>query len=364
AALTKSVMTGVGGMTNPDPVTLKFPFPGVLALKGEIVGQEARVAREELEIARRDAVTAARTAYAELLYLRDAQEITRSQLRLIANQQQALSTRYQSGDTGFDSVLKVGIELEQIKEELTSLIEEHGNVEMVIRAVLSLPERIKIGSPASRDKGSRPVGLEALYSLALERRQEIKAKQAMVGKTERMVEMAETMIYPGFTPNRSLIEADAISSVGNTTVMEESEAGPVSSEPGVGAVLPKTPWYAADDAYLRQAREQIQVLTKDVEAERAATLLGVRETWYRMDKAWRQEALYRERITTLAQAGFDTTSQAYAAGRVSFSEFIESANAWLSARLGLARAKADILRSQAELDAAVGVSLVDSAKKD
>lgn len=356
SALTKSVMTGVGGMTNPDPVTLKFPFPGVLAMKGEIVGQEAAAAREALEVARRDAVTSVRKAYAELLYIQDALEILRSQLHLIKNQQQTVSTRYRAGDTDFENVLRVGIELEQIKEELISLAEEQRNMEMAIRSALSLPESIRIGSPSrSRGKGFPVVGIEALYALSLKQRQEIKIKQALVGKAERMVEMAETMIYPGFAPNRSLSEFDAVSSIGQDVAMGATEATPVTSEPGAGSTLPKTPWFGADDAYLRQAREQIKAFEADVEAERASALLGVREAWYRLDKAKRQDALYEDRITTLTQAGLDTANQAYAAGRISFSQFIDTANTWLAARLGLARARADVIIGRAELEAAVGV---------
>jgi len=352
ATFTRGVMTGVGGMTDPDPVAQKFPFPGVLALKGEIINQEAAVAWEELEAARRDAITAARKAWAELSYLHEAREVVASQLRLLATQQQTSLARYQAGDAEFETVVKAGLEHERLKEELTSLVEEQGNVEMAIRSLLALPARIGIGEPAPATYGRRSGGPEALYSLALERRQEVRAAQAMVGKGERMIELAESTLFPGFTSNRSLLEPVTVPPVGQVSGV--AAALPVISEPGTGAALPENPGFGADEAYLRQARQKLAALNSTAAAERATTLREVREAWYRLDKAWRQEALYRERIAALSQAGLDTATQAYESGRGGFAQFVESANSWLAARLGLARAKADILAAEAELDAAVG----------
>ncbi len=365
AALTKSLMTGVGGMTNVDPVSLKFPFPGVLALKGEVVSQEAMAAREDLEAARRDALTAVRRDYAELLYTRKAQDITRSLLRLIDNLEGTISARYQAGTASFQEVTAIGIKRETIKDELTTLVEEQGNVEASIRAALSLPEGVKIGVPANVELHNAALSLESLHALALKRRQEIRAQQAMIGRMERMLEMSETMVYPGFSQDLSLFDGDEVSLVNggpSTFVGGEQKsvmAGTEGSFPGTasaakGAGLPKMPWFGTNDAYLRQTRQRIESLKKDLEAMRSATFLEVRMAWFRLDKAKRQQALYRDRVVILAQANLDASSQGYSAGRVSFAELVEAATSWLTVNLGLARAGADVLVFSAELDAAVG----------
>ncbi|MBI5967275.1 MAG: hypothetical protein HY882_05405, partial [Deltaproteobacteria bacterium] len=41
-AFTEDLMTGVGPMVGEETIEMKFPFPGVLALKGEIVTQEVK----------------------------------------------------------------------------------------------------------------------------------------------------------------------------------------------------------------------------------------------------------------------------------------------------------------------------------
>ena len=205
SAFTASLMTGIGGMENPDATALKFPFPGVLALKGEVVTQEAAAAREDLEAARRKAITSARKAYWELLYLARAQEISGHMLDLLDNLKAAASARYAAGQTNFQDVIKVVIEREKTKEELRTLGEEQANAEAEIREVLALPPAAPVGAPAARDPGSDVPALDGLYPVALERRQELRAARAMIGRMERMLEMAETMIYPGFSLNLSRI---------------------------------------------------------------------------------------------------------------------------------------------------------------
>jgi len=357
ATLTKSLMTGVGGMANPDAVPLKFPFPGVLALKGEIVSQEAKAAREDLEVTRRDTLTTARKDYAELLYARQAQEVTKSLLQLMGSLKDTASARYQAGAASFQDVTAIGIEREKLEEELTTLIEEYGNAEASLRAALSLPSKVAIGSPAHLELNPRATKLDALFALALKQRQELKGQQAMIGRMERMLEMAETMIYPGFSQDLSLFDNNEVSKIevgGSMSRTKESFPVPTTASNGTG--LPKMPWFGANDAYLRQTQQRIVVLKKELETAKAATVLEVRMAWFRLDRAKRQKVLYKDRVVTLAQANLDASRQGYAAGQDSFEKLIQSATSWLTAKLALARANSDVLTTTAELDAAVGIT--------
>ncbi|MBI5016229.1 MAG: TolC family protein [Deltaproteobacteria bacterium] len=355
---TASLMAGVGSAENPDAPALKFPFPGVLALKGEIVTQDARAAREGVEAARRDAVTAVRKAYWELLYARAAQEITGGMLDLLDNLKSAASARYSAGETTFQDVVKIGIEREKAKEELKTLGEEQRNREAEIREVLSLPPVVAIGAPAARAPNRAAVKEKGLYPEAKAKRQELRAMRAMIGRMERMLEMAETMIYPGFSLNLSLYERDEVSRIGAGAAMGEAAGSfPVVTTASMGAGLPKMPWFGKDDAYLRETRQRIGALQKDLEMTEASTALSVREAWFRLDKALREEALFGDRVVSLSQAALEASTRGYRAGKVMFSDLIESYTGWLQANLALERAKADTGVARAELEAVVGATL-------
>ena len=84
-AFTEDLMRGVGPTVGKEPMKNKFPFPGVLALKGEVVNQDVKAARDLLEMARRNAVTRARLTYWDLLFLHKARKIVRDTLALLTH---------------------------------------------------------------------------------------------------------------------------------------------------------------------------------------------------------------------------------------------------------------------------------------
>ena len=103
-AFTEGLKTGVGPMKGKNPVNVAFPFPGVLALKGQIVEQEVKAAREDLEAARRETVTAARIAYWNLLFSHQAQKITAETIGLFEHLEAVARTRYEAGKASFQDV--------------------------------------------------------------------------------------------------------------------------------------------------------------------------------------------------------------------------------------------------------------------
>lgn len=365
ASFSKSLMTGTGSMNNPDPVAFKFPFPGVLALKGEIVTQEAQAAWEDFEAARRDAVTEIRREYAELLYSHRALSITETELQLLISLHETVSARYEAGKASFAELTSIAVEQERAVEAVRTIREEITNNETAIRASLLLPESVRLGRPAPFKPSLSTAKPDDLYPIAMERRQELKAKRALIGRMERMLEMAETMIYPGFSQELALLEGNTISQVSGLGLkpatekkgdMAENDGGfPVTTAGSTASGIAKMPWFGTDDAYLRQTRQRIDSLKNELAASTAATMLGVRQAWFRVDKAKREQALFQERVIPLSQANLDSATQSYATGQVGFAELINSTNRWLDANIALARTEADLITALAELDAAVGV---------
>ncbi|UCF91225.1 MAG: TolC family protein [Desulfobacterales bacterium] len=352
-AFTEALMTGIGPMKGQDPVQMKFPFPGVLSLKGEIAGQEARAAREELELARREAVTAGRKTYWNLLFVRRALKISGDTVELFRDLESVANTRYESGKTSFQDVIKVRIEREILEEELITLQEKQRNLESKIREILNLPPVIELGSPASRKPRTDVPLLADLYPRARERRQELRRTRALVGKMARMIELAETMILPSYTLNLSLYADEAVNQVGS---MARQATFPVATTASQGAGLPQMPWYGTSDAFLRQTRQKLKALQEDLLRSEAETATLVRDSWFELDQARREEALYRQTVVKLSQAALEVSTRGYETGKVAFADVIASYTAWLRANLTLERKKSDLGIAWAELERSVGTS--------
>ncbi len=364
SAFTASLMTGIGPMDSPEAMARsRFPFPGVLALKGEVVTMETTAARENLEAARRKAVTSVDKAYRELIYVGEARKNTESMLDLLDNLKGAATARYSAGETSFQDVLKIGIEREKMKEELRTIGEMGRNAEAMIRETLALPPSIRIGAPVSDNVEVAVPELGDLQSMALAGRQELRSMRAMVGKMEKMLLMQETMVHPGFSLNLSQYDRDEVSRIGAGGMGEEKGSFPTTTVASVGEGLPKAPMFGTQVAYLRELRQRIEGLRADLRMEEAATLLGVRNAWFALDKAGREEALYGDRVVTLSRSALEASNQGYSAGKVMFADVIESYRGWLEANLAFARSRADRSIALADLEDRVGKRIAPADKR-
>ncbi len=355
-AFTEGVMTGIGPMKGKDPVKIKFPFPGVLALKGEIAEQEVRIAREVLEVARRDAITSIRASFWNLLYNRKDQQITLEMLNLLKHLEEVAITRYETGKTSFQDVIKVGIERDILNENLLTLKEMQQNIEVRILEGLNLKQDVKLGSPIGTEPRKKFPSLRKLYDIAFERKQELRRLRARIGKMERMIEMAETMIFPTFSLNFSIYEDEAVQKVGT---IAKKETFPVSVSASEGAGLPKMPWYGSSDAYLRQTRHKLAALRADLSKAEKAAATKVRMAWFELDRAIREETLYHSRIVDRSKAALDVSTRGYESSNVSFADVISSYTLWLQTNLTMEKKRTDIGIAYAELEKAVGTTLRD-----
>jgi cobalt-zinc-cadmium efflux system outer membrane protein len=359
-AFTAGLMTGVGPLKGKEPMKTKFPFPGVLSLKGEIVGQEIQAVMEDLEIARREAITEARKAYWELLFVRKAEKIAEETIGLFRRLEQVATTRYETGGTNYQDVIKVRIQRELLEEELNTLLEKRGNWESKILEILNLSPETKIGLPENREPIRTLPPLSALYKLAHDRRQELRRMRARLGKMERLIEMAETMILPAYTLNLSLYEDEAINQVGS---MATKEGFPVSTKASTGSGLPIMPWQGVQDAYLRQTQQELNALRRELEKEEAGTFTLVRNAWFRLDLAKREESLYRASILELTRTALEVSTQGYETGNVSFADVISSYKLWLDASLAAERELSALGIARAQLENVVGTSLNQERKE-
>ena len=351
SAFSEGLMTGVGPMRGQDSVNMKFPFPGILALKGQIVNQQALAVRQTLAIARRQVVTAARKAYWELLFIGRAEALTRKTVGLLGHLEAVATTRYEAGKTSFQDVIKVRIQRQTLKEELITLAEQQRNLNAKLREILDLPADTRLGQPQTRDPLRTVPPLTELNDLALEKRQELRRLQARVGKMERMLEMAETMILPPYSLNLSLYADRSITQVGTAA---PQPAFPTTLQVSRGAGLPKMPWYGSQDAYLRETRQKLAGLRQDLNQQRAETLTLIRKGWFDLDRARREIHLYGQTVVKLSQSALEVSTRGYESGVVSFADVISSYTLWLRSNLTLARKRSDFGVAWAELERLVG----------
>ncbi len=355
SAFTEGVKTGIGPMKGRDPIALKFPYPGVMSLKTQIVTKSVEIAKEDLEITRREAITEARKAYWDLQYVHRAYSIMDETLSLLTHLEGVATSRYETGKTSYQDVVKIRISKETLVEDLYSLKQRQRNIEIKIIELLNLSPNLKIGRPKIQPFTKEAPKLDKLFQLAKQRRQELRKLRANIGKMESMVELGETMITPRYTLNLSIFKDEAINQVGTSRIKEPFA---VSTTSDSGAGLPKSPWYGTNDAYLRETRIRISALKENLIMAEAKTTTMVRAAWYELDRAIREESLYANTVVALSQTSLEVSTRAYESGQIAFADVITSYDTWLKANLALQQKRRNIGISKAELARRVGTNAI------
>ncbi len=354
SAFTESVMAGVGPMRGSDSIRMKFPFPGVTALKGQVAEKNVEAEKYKLSLVQRDIVAQGSKAYWNLLYTHRALRITRDTLDRLDSLESVATTRYGAGKTSYQDVIKIRIGREKLGELLDTLKKQRVNLETELLTLMDLQPGISLGWPATTTPDTSVPKPDVLYPLALEKRQELNRMRAMVGKMERMVEMAETMIQPAFTQGYSLYTDEAVLQTGSSR-MKPTFSTTVTPTRGKG--LPKNAWFGSRDAYLRETKRKLDALRAELTDAEARTRLMVRKGWFDLDRARRERSLYKDRLIDLSLTSLDASTRGYESGKVSFADVIASYTGWLDVNLVSERRNSDLGIARVELERRIGTKL-------
>jgi outer membrane protein TolC len=136
--------------------------------------------------------------------------------------------------------------------------------------------------------------------------------------------------------------------------MRMKEPFPLKTTASTGAGLPRNPWYGSNDAYLRETRQKLAALRQELKKTEDETIFKVRDAWFRLDRAKREEALYNERVVSLSQASLEVSTRAYETGNVAFADVIMSYTGWLNDNMALAMKRSELGMSRADLEEVLG----------
>lgn len=353
ATATGSLMSGAGGAMGE--AAARFPFPGMLALKGQVVAQDVRAALAGLDLARRDALAEARRLYWSLALAHRAAALL-GELRGLEEQRvQAVRARYEAGQGALADLTQAQVELERTRTELETAAQERGVVEAQLLALLALPRGTTLGEPGGVASFPPAAGIEPLTALALERRQELRRMRAMAARMELMLQMAEREITPGFALGASVFENQPLRQDG--AMAPGGAGGGAAPAVAEGAGTPLRAFAGRTAGYVRETRERLAALREEIRAEEQEAAARVRETWFSYGRAAREERLWSQQVAELTRLASETQDRAYRAGRATLPEALAAAVEARGSALEAERRRAALGESWAALEAAVGAPL-------
>ncbi|MEN6625829.1 MAG: TolC family protein [Candidatus Sumerlaeia bacterium] len=322
-----------------------FPYPGAIALKGEMIRQQVRLAELDWQVALRDAAIDAGKTFYEYQYLARAAATTRENVDLVKSLLDVVNDRYRVGSASQADLLRLQTEFERQRNMLEDIEANRRSAAAGLNALLDRPPDAPLGPPEPNDMRMTSPTLSSLTAAALRNRQEVAMQEAKARRTAIAIRMGEVMNRPLASQGYSLYERG---------MMPEASAG--GSMPPYG-LKPKTqvrPAYAQAEAYLAEMRRRLAAEEATLAQVQAQTRSMAKTYLQDLDIARREVDLVDQIVLPQNRSAYETDLSAYTSGRVSFIDLLDAERALLTARLELDQARRDLNQALIRMPAVSG----------
>ena len=350
-AFTKQLDTKVGPTHHKEMLAMKFPFPGTLTLKGQIVTEDVRIAQKEFEIALRDLVTEIRLAYYDYLFILETTRIKEENQKLLEQMITIAQTKFRVGQGKYSNVIMAQVELSKLANAIITLEQQRETVVARLNTLLDTSADLPLGVPIPIEARRVIPTLAELYKLAVEERQEIQKQKLAISKMGLVVEMAKQMTYPDPTLGASYFENRSIAELKQTEKMPMTFSTRRTLKPA------NTAWFAYRSAYIREMDVKIEAMARQIEKLESDIRFVVKKHHFAMETANRSIRLYRQTLLPQAQQALDAANTAYQAAQIDFLSFLDAQRTLLNLRVEEQRALRDYRQHLAQLEQAVGTIL-------
>jgi outer membrane protein TolC len=344
-----AVQTANGYMPWSLLIAQQFPWFGTLRLRGEAAEKDAQVALAELATAQLDVVEQVKRSYFDLSYNERAAEILRDNRALVEDFVEIARTRYETGQTSQQDVLSAEVVLADLDRELVAIRQGLDSARADLADLMHVSPEADLRTTPNPLVGDVPTQIDRLYRLAVASRPELKGRLAAVARDVSAVELARL----GYKPNVTLGVTYGLMSADNAVSM--AATGNDSVGMFVGFNLPVYRSKIAAGVLEAQARAEADAKLYD--AERDGIHREIKDLLARSRAQSETLALFRESIQPRAREALDVALSDYQTAGVDFLTLITAWREVLQIELQAAQFEAELGKSLASLERAVGVRL-------
>lgn len=331
------IETRLGAQRANASLSQLFPWFGTLDAQERVAAESARMNLHMFNIGKMELYRDIRIAYNELYYLQTAIEITEENLELLESFKGIAEVYFESGRSGFSSVLQVEMEEEELESRLAYLQDSKLPLVTEFEQLLNTKLQEPINFPDSlweeqlileKDEIFDSILAENPQLVHLMHESKMREYEIDVAEKRGMPSISLGMSYTNISPRKDLEQGMELPNNGQDAFIF----------PQVGIRLPiNRKKYKAmqQEAVLRQ--EAVEFRKEDVKNE----LLTELEQLYRdyLD-AQRKIELY-ERLTTIARQSLELIQTELSTGQNSVFEIIRMERKLLNYNLELERARTE-----------------------
>ena len=340
--------TRVGPQTNTLTISQAIPFPGKLGSMGGMAREDAVAEQQKSDATKRDVVFKVKTAYFDLYRIDRSLAIINTYLDLLRNFNKVAEEKYATGIGIQANVLKSQVEISNILNKKLAFERMRTSVAAKINALIDKPANSPVGIASTIDTIQIQLSDSLLVRDALENRQELKASEAMIKKSELMKDLASLQYYPNFNLQAAYVTV----AKGNSVA---SDAGKDAFSIGLGINIPiQLGRRSAETEEAEATYEANQLQYKNVENDVKAE---IKDLHFQLQSIGQSLDLYNNGLLTQSQSALESALSAYSTGKLDFLTLLDSERMLLQVRLGYVEQQSNYQNTLAALERAVGGSL-------
>jgi outer membrane protein TolC len=320
-----------------------LPFPGKLALKGDVASRSAEMTEQSVRAKERELVARLKQAYYDLFLAQKAVQIHHEQVDLLRQFVAITNAKFRGGMGSQADVLKAQVELSLLLQHLPVLEQRRKTAEAMLNTLLDR-------APASPlDMAQEPAqlpfeeSLDHLHRLALNDRPELKAAELDVQRSEQSRALAQRQYYPDFNV--------AFQRFQNYQANDGFGAYVAMSIPFAFWTKPKY------DAGVQEAEAAVSVAQAQQHTLENMTRFQINDLLAKLRATDQVATLYRTTILPQAEQSLESARVGYRAGKGGFLDLIDTQRAWRGFQLEYFKALVDRQHRLAELEQVVGITL-------
>ncbi len=322
-------------------VSQKLPFPGKLALAGEVAQRDADMATAEIASAELDVVAAATRAYYELWGEHELLAVYRRVRGIVERFSHVAEQKYGVGEAAQSDALRAQVELTRLVTRVATAELEIASTAAELNAVLSRAADEPLGVPEPPPEPRLPSSVEPLIDLALRSRPEVRAQQAAIAREEAAVRLAERNYLPDF----------------ELSVARFVNPG---APDGFGAIAGMTiplAWRSKYDAAVDEARARVATAQSELRRLRDRIQREVRQAYLRAGTALLQRTLHVTTHIPQAEQSLRVAESAYQSGGIDWLALMDTARSLEAVHVEHIEEEIDFERATADLERAVANDL-------
>jgi outer membrane protein TolC len=322
-------------------VSQAFPYPGKLALRGEVARNEAVAAGADVDDTRLMLAEAARGAFADYYLAARSAEVNEEGLQLLREFRENAAARYRNGQGQQQDILQADVAIARQRERAVALDRARRVARARINTLLNLPADDDLPPPPRQLRALDPLPEAAqLRETAVRGRPDVAAVRARVAADEAAVALALKEYCP---------DVEAMAAYDTWWQRPEKDLRPM-----VGVRLNIPIRTDRRDAAVIEMRSRLAQRQAELAKLVAQVGLQVQEAYEQLREADRSLKLYEESALPAARENVRLAQAGYTVGRIPFLNLIEAQRSLVELRDRQYELLAEARRRRAALDRAVG----------